>query len=232
MLPVLDRAQVRELDRIAIEDLGLPGVVLMENAGRAASDGILALLERPAGRRAAVLCGAGNNGGDGYVVARHLADAGLEVLLLETAAPGDLSPDAAVFRRVAVALDLPRVAAPDAGALARALGELESLDLLVDAYLGTGFRGELRPAARELLRATAARVEAQGARVVALDVPSGLDVDTGRADPAALRADYTFTFAADKPAFQRPEAREWSGRVSVLPIGVPRAAYARLAAAT
>ncbi len=110
--PTLSREQVRELDRIAIEELGLPGVVLMENAGRGAAREVLHAFESRCGdagcapARALILCGAGNNGGDGYVVARHLCDAGVDVTLLETAPPERLSKDAAVFRGVCEAMGI------------------------------------------------------------------------------------------------------------------------------
>ena len=135
--------------------------------------GMVALLAEldPVGR-ALVLCGAGNNGGDGYVVARHLLEAGVAVTLVETAAPERLSPDAAVFRQVAAALGVPSVSAPDAGRLEEAVGDTPH-DLLVDALLGTGFTGaELREPAAGLLRATGVLPGLQGARVCALDCPS------------------------------------------------------------
>ena len=225
--PVLTRAEVRELDRVCIEELGLPGVVLMANAGRGAAEVMLAELD-PVGR-ALVLCGAGNNGGDGYVVARHLVEAGVAVTLVETAAPERLSPDAAVFRQVAAALGVPSVSAPDAGRLEEAVGDTPH-DLLVDALLGTGFTGaQLREPAAGLLRATGALPGLQGARVCALDCPSGLDVDSGQHAPEALQADLTCTFAALKPALTRPGALV--GQVRVVPIGAPGAALSRVLAA-
>jgi hydroxyethylthiazole kinase-like uncharacterized protein yjeF len=226
--PVLSRAEVRELDRVCIEELGLPGVVLMETAGRGAAEVILEELA-PVGR-ALVLCGAGNNGGDGYVVARHLAEAGVDVLLLESAAPGGLSPDAAVFRRVAALLGVPVRPVPDGAALTAAVEEGPPADLLVDALLGTGFRGEaLREPAAGLLRAAGEAVRRAGSRVAALDCPSGLDVDTGLHAPEALSADLTCTFAARKPALAPPVPL--AGRVRVVPIGAPRKALGRVLAA-
>ena len=224
--PILDRARVRELDRIVIEDLGLPGVVLMENAGRGAAEAILR--EFPGLQSAAILCGAGNNGGDGYVVARHLHDADVDVVLLETAAPEWLTPDAAVFREACARLRIARVCTPEANALEARCAELEPRALFVDALLGTGFTGALRADAAELLRAAAAQVARWGARVVALDTPSGLDVDSGAADPACLPAALTLTFAANKPALASGACRELTGVVEVVSIGAPRAAYERL----
>ncbi len=232
-LPTLSRDSVRELDRIAIEELGIPGVVLMENAGRGASEAILSIArELPPSSGSAtdalILCGPGNNGGDGYVVARHLHDAGLDVTLLETAVPERLSPDAAVFRRVATAMGIRQQFTPDARSLSAALAGREAGGLLVDALLGTGFRGELRTASAELLRVISSWVEDQGAMVIALDAPSGLDVDTGEAAPDSLRATHTLTFAANKPAYTDDSALAWTGEVQLIPIGVPGEAYERL----
>lgn len=234
--PVLSRAQVRELDRVAIEEFGVPGVVLMDHAGRGASEFIAqqawpndAERQRaPRLRQVAILCGAGNNGGDGYVVARYLHDWGLRVTLLETASPDRLSPDAAVYRRVTQAMGIAHREVREAAALTAELAGFEELDLFVDAYLGTGFEGELRPQSAELLRAAKAGVDSHGAVILALDVPSGFDVDSGAAAADCLPAAYTLTFGAHKLAYQMEPSTAWTGQVWVLPIGAPRAAYERV----
>lgn len=225
--PVLERARVRELDRVAIEELGLPGVVLMENAGRGAAEAIRRELPEHLAR-VVVLCGAGNNGGDGYVVARHLLESGSRVVVLETAPPEALAPDAAVFRRVAVALGIETHPVGEPEALEACCALLQSPTLFVDALLGTGFQGRLRSGAAALLTACTGWVRRWGARVAALDTPSGLDVDTGEADPACLPADLTLTFAALKPALAGPRPAPQAGRVVLVGIGAPRAAYERV----
>lgn len=211
----LTRAEVRELDRIAIEELGIPGVVLMENAGRGAAEWILAALADGTlavpSPRVLVLCGSGNNAGDGFVVARHLHNAGLRCTLGETVASERLSPDAAIFRRVTHAMGL---AHPG---LAELAAELARCELVVDALLGTGFHGALRPP----LDALIAAVNSSGRPVVALDVPSGLDVDTGAGVELCVRAALTVTFVAEKRAFALPDVRAVLGRVEVVSIGVP-----------
>lgn len=217
--PVLSRARVRELDRRAIEEYGIPGVVLMENAGAGASRWILERarelgLERPV---VGIACGGGNNGGDGYVVARHLANAGLEVRLASTVAAGELRGDAAVMAHSARAMGLP-------------CAELGSdCAILVDALLGTGFQGVLKaPLARAIdglnaLRARSARL------LVALDLPSGLDADSGAASDPCVRADATLAFAAWKPGLLVPAARPYVGELACIDIGAPRALLAELA---
>ncbi|MCL4153157.1 UNVERIFIED_CONTAM: hypothetical protein GTU68_027605, partial [Idotea baltica] len=244
-LPTLTRAGVRELDRLAIEEFGIPGVVLMENAGRALSEAIRESV--PELRRALILCGGGNNGGDGYVVARYLADHGVHVTLVETAAES-LAPDAATFRQVCVALGIQRVALGAGERLSRALRGADAYDVVIDALLGTGFQGALRGAAALWLAELNELAGRWSAHRIAIDAPSGMDVDTGVAATACFRADLTLTLAANKPAYVRalassasevapanpgqPSAqavRAFTGEVRVLPIGIPRAVYRALA---
>ncbi len=224
----LTRAEVREFDRLAIEFLGIPGVVLMENAGRGAAESILrggregrlGSFTADQGQTVAILCGGGNNGGDGYVVARHLHEAGLHVVLCEAADPGSLTPDAATFRAVTAAMGLPHHPVRPDHAF-ESIEELADASLLVDGLLGTGFRGALRDPAAALLTSAAILVGPRNTPVVALDVPSGLDVDTGEADPRTLPALRTLTFAAPKIGFDTPSARQLTGVVEVISIGAP-----------
>jgi hydroxyethylthiazole kinase-like uncharacterized protein yjeF len=222
-LPTLTRAQVRALDAYAIEQLGIPEVVLMENAGRALAQAILEQGTRPI--RVAILCGRGNNGGDGYVLARYLAEEGIQVHLLESAAPEDLSTAAATFQRICAQLDLPRSRFASAAELAQQLQALRPQALVIDALLGTGFEGELRPSARETLHAFNDAARYWSSQRIAIDTPSGLDVDTGQFDSACFHADRTLTLAANKPAFELAASAEVTGAVRVLPIGIPKQAY-------
>lgn len=219
--PRLSRDEVRAFDRRATEELGLPAIVLMENAGRSAAEAILALLRtlaNPGARRAVVLCGAGNNGGDGYVVARHLSIAGISVEVASAVPASAVRGDAAVNLRAAQALGIPLQALATAADVARAAPCWEGADALVDALLGTGFRGEVRSPILELIQAAnSARV----ARRVAIDLPSGLDCDSGRPSNATFRADLTVTFVARKLGFDAPGAAAWTGEVVVAGIGVP-----------
>lgn len=227
-LPHLSCAALRELDRLAIEELGLPSVVLMENAGRGAAE---ALLREPwlpssgAEAEVVIFCGAGNNGGDGFVAARHLSNAGKRVLLVETVQPERLSPDAAVFRGVCAALGLERVDLPGPDQRADLLARIERSRVWVDALLGTGARGEPRAPLDTWIGALDERKRALAAQhrplLVALDLPSGLDADSGRAARATIRADRTLTFAAPKLGFLAPGAAEFLGAVEVISIGTP-----------
>jgi NAD(P)H-hydrate epimerase len=213
--PVLTRAQARELDRLALE-AGIPGRLLMENAGGGAARFILDLLAADSARPpVGILCGGGNNGGDGYVVARHLHEAGVKVRVWEWSTVDALPPDAAVNASClhGTAIERRRLPRGDgANGLRRDLG---TCGLLVDALLGTGFEGDVRPD----LRAVLDEVVASGVSVLALDVPSGLDADSGRAAPGTPRASWTVTFAALKPALVAPGPNV--GEVHCVPLGVP-----------
>ncbi len=213
-MQALTREQIREIDRRAIEDYGIAGVVLMENAGRNAAELIRASI-RDSDQPAAVciLCGRGNNGGDGFVIARHLHNAGLKVEIILLADPEKLAPDARVNHDITCKMEIPihPFAESDAAAcVARA-------QVVVDALLGTGFSGEVRP---PLDRAIELINSADHALKIAIDVPSGLDCNTGRPAAATVRADLTITFVAPKTGFAR--AADYTGQVLTADIGAPR----------
>jgi len=208
----LSRQQVREADRRAIEEWGIPGVVLMENAGRGATDAIEELLGGAAGRSIAVVAGRGNNGGDGFVIARHLTvrRARCEVFLVAEAE--SLSGDAAVNYAI-----LPHVGVPVHPAADGKLPSLAGFDLIVDAVGGTGITGPLRGALAEAVE----RINAAGVPVAAVDIPTGLDCDTGAAPGPTVKAQLTVTFHARKTGFDAPGASQYTGKVVVADIGIP-----------
>jgi hydroxyethylthiazole kinase-like uncharacterized protein yjeF len=210
--PSVTREEARAFDRWAGAGLGLPGAVLMENAARGAAEVALAELARlgPRAPRVVLLCGSGNNGGDGYALARQLLVHGVRAELFTPFAAQRLSADARLQRGVVERLGLCVREEPSAS--------WAGADLLVDALLGTGAVGEPRaPLAQWLAQVEPLEV---GLRL-ALDLPSGLDADSGRAAAHAFRADLTVTFAARKRGFDAPGAAAWTGRVVVAPIGVP-----------
>jgi NAD(P)H-hydrate epimerase len=219
----LTRAQAREYDRLASEEYGMPSLLLMENAGRGTAE----LLQRLNPERApvTVCCGKGNNGGDGFVIARHLENHGLPVRVLLFAEPDQLTGDAAVNFRILERAGTPLLVPVLAGMadadferwltdhLSRAAG------WVVDALFGTGLSGPIRGRLAQVVAA----VNAAPARVLAVDIPSGLDADTGEPLGPTVQADHTATFVAPKQGFDNPTAREWLGEVHVLDIGAPRA---------
>ena len=212
---VVTASQMRAIDRATIEEFGVPGAVLMDAAGKGVAD-VIAGLRPPAGLRVAIVCGAGNNGGDGYVIARHLYNRGADVRLYLAAPRGRISGDADLHLRVVEKMRLPLV---DVTAGPSALDEFaRRADVVVDALLGTGLSAEVRGVYRELIEALS---PLPGLKV-AVDVPSGLDADRGVPLGIAAAADHTVTMAFPKlglvgdPGFQRV------GQVHVVDIGVPR----------
>src|SRR5262245_16330308 len=214
---------MRRVDQRAIRDLGIPAATLMENAGRGAASEIvdaltaLALPRRRA--RVAIVCGKGGNGGDGLVVARWLKGAGHRVDVLLLAQPDELRDDSAIMLARARQRGIrPKVVEDDRG-----LAALAGADLVVDAILGTGARGELAPLHARAIEA----INASGRPVVALDVPSGLPADGGPPPGPAVRATLTTTFAGIKRGLVTGPAAELAGRIVVVDIGVPAAEVAR-----
>ena len=215
--------QVREFDRIAIEEVGIAGIRLMSRAGRATW--AAAAARWPRARRVAVICGGGNNGGDGYVIARLAQEAGLEVTLFHAGDPGRLRGDALTAAQAARKAGLePHPFEGD---------DLAGFDLLVDALLGTGLDGEVRGSARAAIEA----MNNAGRPVVAVDIPSGLHADTGAVLGVAVGAAVTVTFIGLKVGLFTGEGPDRAGEVVFHDLEVPprvraeaRPAATRLAA--
>ena len=222
----LARQEVRELDRLAVEEYSVPSVVLMENAGA----NVARLLEAQGiTGPVAISCGRGNNGGDGFVIARHLEAAGHRVRVLLAAAPEAYAGDVAINLRIVErsGSSIICLATADEEAWRR---ELAGAAWIVDALLGTGAVGPPRAAIAIAITAIndmrAAAVDV-AARVLAVDLPSGLDADTGAAAGPCVRADLTATFVAEKAGFANPSAAAFTGTVHVLGIGAPAALLRR-----
>jgi NAD(P)H-hydrate epimerase len=210
---------MRELDRTAIEDLGVPSLDLMERAGRAVADAALALAA-PAGRFV-VVCGGGNNGGDGYVAARLLRAAGRSVGVIALVPAARLSGDARAVRERA---ERAGVAVEDRGAAPLDAGPG---DVVVDAILGTGLSRAPEGVHAEAILAVVA-AGALGARVLAVDVPSGLSADTGRPLGPCVRAQRTVTFGMRKRGLALEPGRSLAGEITVADIGLPAEALRRV----
>jgi NAD(P)H-hydrate epimerase len=222
----LSRDEVRNVDRRAIEEFGIPGVVLMENAGRGAAELLLSLGVRG---QVVICCGKGNNGGDGFVVARHLDIHEVSVQILLFVRPEELTGDAAINYQIAAKAGLP-IAVHVPLRKDRLEAELAAGDWIVDALFGTGLVGPVRPPLDEVIAAInraahpepEARTTGPRPRVLAIDIPSGLDCDTGLPMGPTVRADHTATFVAQKKGFANRAAQPWLGQVHVVHIGVPR----------
>ncbi len=225
LTPLPDAESMRAVDRWAIEEQGVPSLDLMERAGagvaraveRLAPDGVVT-----------VLCGKGNNGGDGLVAARLLREAGREVKVICTSPPEELAGDAranllALPGEPPLRLDGAPWASGGDVARQRRGDPLAGAAALVDALLGTGFQGEPRGEVAAAIDA----IDRSGAPVVSVDVPSGVDASTGVVSGAAVRAAVTVTFHAGKPGLWIRPGKAFAGRVEVLDIGIPRGAPMR-----
>jgi NAD(P)H-hydrate epimerase len=209
--PLVSREQARRIDALAVSKYHMLSAMLMESAGRGVADQLCGLgISGPV----AVCCGGGNNGGDGYVVARYLDARGHAVRVLALSDPSRLRGDAALNFRIVEQSGIAVRLSTD-GALA---SSLSGCQWVVDALLGTGATGPPRSPFAEAIEA----INAAGTRVLAVDIPSGLDCDSGRAAQTTIRAEMTCTFVAAKPGFFVGEAAQYTGRVHVIDIGVPR----------
>ena len=223
--PVLTVTQIREADRRAIEDVGIPGVVLMENAGRGAADVALDMLGTSVQPHVLVLAGRGNNGGDGFVVARHLYNHGVGVSVCVLAKFDDIKGDARTNFEIVqrMGLDVREIELP--GGKDALSEELQAADLVVDALLGTGAKGEIR----DPFRTAVELINASKRPVLAVDIPSGLEGDTGAVLGPCVVAGHTVTFAAAKTGMLRERAKRFVGKIHVVDIGMPRSILDELA---
>jgi NAD(P)H-hydrate epimerase len=207
--------EMRRIDAFAIETLGIPGVVLMENAGRAVFEEAykgLAGKDTPA----LVFCGLGNNGGDGFVVARHLLNQGIETHVFVVGALSKIRGDALVNLRILkrMGVEITKVTKTSLPALRK---RMQRCGLIIDALLGTGLSGEVTGLYRDVIDV----INETGCPVLAVDIPSGLDGTTGKPLGAAIVANTTVTLQLPKKAFENSRARNFTGQLRVVDIGIP-----------
>ena len=208
---VLSAAQSKALDAFALDKLGISGLVLMENAGRGLAE--LLLAQKPAS--VAVVAGRGNNGGDGMVIARHLDGSGIPVRILLLAQPDRLSPDCAQNWQIANRSGLQCHIDPQGHQLA---AFLRGADWVVDALVGTGLTGPLHAP----LDAAVQAINTSGAKIFAVDLPSGLNADTGEPMGDTIRAQLTGTMVSLKPGLLTPSGLAHAGKVAVVGLGLPQ----------
>jgi hydroxyethylthiazole kinase-like uncharacterized protein yjeF len=213
----LTRDQVRAIDHAAIHEQGIPGLQLMENASRAVADEAVAMLGGDVtGRAILVLCGGGNNGGDGFAAARMLDEAGARVRVIALRPFDRYTGDAKTNLNRCLDRGMDVIDASDDPMAA--LRQVDPPDLIIDALLGTGITSPVRPPVDRVID----WINASDAAVLAVDIPSGLDCDTGKPLGAAVQAHTTVTFIANKIGFTRPGAEPYIGRVEVADIGTPQ----------
>jgi len=213
----LTRNEVRQIDDWAIEELGLPGIILMENAGRNAA---MLLHEKVSGGRVSVVCGKGNNAGDGLVIARHLWKRSYDLQILLACPPEDFHGDVLTHWNVTKKLGIPFFQMNEAS-LKTWKQKLKDTKWIVDALLGTGAVGSPRGVFKTAIQAINFFSSTHQSHVFAVDIPSGLDCDSGEGGDECIKADITGTFVAQKIGFLNPKACRWLGEVCVLDIGVP-----------
>jgi NAD(P)H-hydrate epimerase len=212
----LTRAEIRSLDEQAANELGLPTLVLMENAGRGAAERLRAQISRPG--RILIACGPGNNGGDGGVVARHLDAWGYSVRVVWFARADRIVGDAAVQKRILERSGVDQQTWEREPGTTAIEALCQDAEWIVDGLLGTGLTRPVEGYLRTVIEA----LNSSGKPVLALDLPSGLDADTGQPQGVAVRARLTVTFVAPKLGFGQPGADGYTGRVEVVEIGLPR----------
>jgi hydroxyethylthiazole kinase-like uncharacterized protein yjeF len=201
---------MRRLDERAIVKFGIPALCLMENAGWAVADEAIAMLGRK--KKVLILCGAGNNGGDGFVAARHLLNKGLAPVVLFSGDAGRMKEPAAInygsIRRLKIKVLKPTP---------RVLASLKQYDLIIDAFYGIGLSFDLGGLCYQIVEA----VNASGVPVLAVDIPSGLDATTGKVRGICVKAKRTVTFAFAKKGMFITDGPKHTGKVIVADIGIP-----------
>lgn len=215
---VMTRDEVRAVDEWAINTLGIGGVVLMENAGRGCAELIEDKLRDVAEPKVCIFCGTGNNGGDGYVIARQLRNSGFSVTVVvcgdRNKIKGDAKINLDILERMGQPIQSLKPAESDISAAVEQ--SAAGADVIVDSLFGTGLSGPLRDDYKQLVES----LNACNRPIVAVDIPSGLDCDTGRPLGAAIRASWTVTFVAVKKGFTFAHATQYTGEIFVASIGI------------
>lgn len=217
-MKLLSAAEMKEMDRLAIQEYGIPGMVLMENAAIRTVEMISELLPDIASSQVIILVGKGNNGGDGLAIARHLTSMGARTLVFMMAEPAFLNGDAAtnfaITSRICQEIH-PLTRAPH---LDKLLISILQADLIVDAIYGIGFQGQLSDFESQVVR----MANWSSLPLVAVDIPSGVEADSGRVWGEAVRATCTVTFALPKIGLILEPGKDYAGTVSVADITIPR----------
>jgi ADP-dependent NAD(P)H-hydrate dehydratase / NAD(P)H-hydrate epimerase len=225
-MEILTAAEMRRVDERATSAYGIPSLTLMEAAGRGVAEALVREIPGLAGRRVIVLCGKGNNGGDGLVAARHLRELGVRSRVLVLSGAAELANDAALNFARALESGVELEVCEDETALTRRPLELDAETVVVDALLGTGVKGP----ARGLIARAIDAINASPATIVAVDLPSGADADSGTLPGITVRAHRTLTLCRPKPCLVLEPAASHAGNFEVVDIGIPDEAIAEEAA--
>lgn len=210
-------SEMQEMDHRTIEDLGIPGIVLMENAGRGAIRFLLEKFPDLDNKRVGVIAGRGNNGGDGYVMARYLKQKGIQVTVYLLADASRVQGDAATNLKFLKPLEVPLVEIPDENSLTQFKSDMADVDVWIDAILGTGLKSDVRGFFKTVIEF----INGLNKPVFAVDIPSGLNSDTGQVCGACIRAGATATFAFAKTGHFIHPGAQYTGALTIVDIGIP-----------
>jgi NAD(P)H-hydrate epimerase len=214
---VVTADEMKMLDRLAIEEYGIPGLVLMENAGRQVVEVIREILGEVRGKVVTVFVGKGNNGGDGFVIARHLLNLGAEVKVLSLTELTEITGDAAINLAIWQKMEQKVYTLQHGDGINIVRLVLMNTDLIVDGIFGTGFRGKMDEKVGRLVEV----LNSSGKPIVAVDIPSGLEADTGKANGPCIQASHTVTFALPKLGLILEPGADYAGELHVADISIP-----------
>jgi hydroxyethylthiazole kinase-like uncharacterized protein yjeF len=221
-MKVISSEMMRDIDTATIEGRGIPGLDLMERAGEGVASRIIDLLGDTRGKNVSIFCGNGNNGGDGFVVARALAEAEIQVKVFLLCAPEDYKGDSAHnLARIPDKVAVMQIGPDDD--ITDIREQLAEEDIVVDALLGTGIKGPVKPNYVKIINA----INECAGHVVSVDIPSGVEGSTGRIGNIAVKADHTVTMAVPKLGLFLQPGNEYAGDISVVDIGVPDDVFAK-----
>jgi len=213
-MKIVTAEEMQELDRRAIEKLHIPSINLMENAGKAVAEEALSF---PVSSKILVICGKGNNGGDGFVAARYLAIKRRDVKILLIGRMDEVKHDPKINVYKLKAQKVEVVACPDLNSFNDFKEEMKDYDVIIDALFGIGLKTELKSPYSDIIT----YLNSLKSHIIAVDVPSGLDATTGKVLGAAVKAERTVTFAAVKKGLVEGEGPKYAGEVKVADIGIP-----------
>ena len=210
-------SEMQQMDKQTIEIFGIPGIILMENAGRSAIDYFSTIFSDIPGKRVGILCGSGNNGGDGFVMARYLISAGIDTIVYLCSAKEKISGDAKTNLDRLRLMDIPVIEINDALSFKNNMINMDSRNIWIDALLGTGLRSNVRGHYHTIIE----WLNDSNKAVFAVDIPSGLNADTGQPCGICVQADATITFGHSKIGLVMPTGIHYCGELVVADIGIP-----------
>jgi NAD(P)H-hydrate epimerase len=210
--------RARLIDKKSQRQFGISGLILMENAGIKTAELALKLLKAKKNKKVCLICGRGNNAGDGFVTARHLINAGIKVTVLLLNKPATFSPDALSNYKILKKLKADFKYVSKKYSLRHFRKDISGASLIIDAVFGIGFKGVLSERLQDLFKI----INNSGETILAVDVPSGLDADGGKVNPLSIKADYTITFALAKKGFYLQQGPQVCGKIIIDTITFPK----------